>query len=177
MSIIVCPLSRVPALVASHRPSRVVSLLDPGMRFPSLGRAYVDRHLRLSFHDAHVAERGVTIATAADVERLCAFLDAWDAIDPLLVHCHAGIGRSTATAFVSACYLNPDVPERRIAETLRRVAPLARPNEHVVRVADDVLGRGGRMADAIAETGRGLPWIDVPEGVPFELASRYARDA
>ena len=29
----------------------------------------------------------------------------------------------------------------------------------------------GRMSDAIAETGKELPWIEVHEGVPFEMPS------
>jgi predicted dithiol-disulfide oxidoreductase (DUF899 family) len=35
------------------------------------------------------------------------------------------------------------------------------------------MSRNGRMSEAIAETGRGLPWIEVDEGVPFEMPSTF----
>ena len=97
------------------------------------------------------------------------FLEGCSPTDRLLIHCRAGIGRSTAAAFIVACHQYPAVSELEIAKTLRQVAPLARPNETLVKVADDVMVRGGRMSDAIAETGRELPWIDVAEGDVFEL--------
>jgi predicted protein tyrosine phosphatase len=172
MSILVSPLSHLSALVRRRRPARVISVLDPGAAFPELGPPYAGRHLRLAFHDAHTPAPGVTVPSADDIARLLAFLAAGDARELLLVHCRAGIGRSTATAFVAACARHPHVPEHAIAAELRRVAPHARPNETVVALADAVLARGGRMAAAIAETGRGLPWIDLPEGQPFEFSSR-----
>jgi predicted protein tyrosine phosphatase len=173
MSILVTPLSFLPELVEGRRPSRVISLLDPDTPFPDLGPSYADRHLCLSFHDAHLPWPGVTPPGSHHVAQLLRFIDAWDGTDPLLVHCFAGIGRSTATAFVTACYRNPKASELAIATTLRRVAPHARPNESLIDLADALLERNGRMSDAIAETGRGLGWLDLPEPKPFELPSRF----
>jgi predicted protein tyrosine phosphatase len=173
MTILVSPLSQLSALVAQRKPGRVISVLDPDSSFPDLGPSYADKHLRLSFHDAHVASPGVTIASPEHITQLLAFLNAWDDDESLLIHCRAGIGRSTATAYVAACHRSPGVSERRIANELRGAAPLARPNEHIIAIADHVMGRGGRMTQSIAETGRGLTWIDVLEGQPFEIASRF----
>jgi predicted protein tyrosine phosphatase len=172
MSILVCPLGHVVELVARRKPARVISVLDPGIPFPELGASYAGRHLRLAFHDAHWAMPGVTLPSPEHIGRLLAFLDAWEPEESLLVHCRAGIGRSTATAFVAACHRNPETPELRIAGELRRIAPLSRPNEKLVEIADALLERRGRMLAAIVETGRGLPWADVDEGLPFELSSR-----
>lgn len=83
----------------------------------------------------------------------------------------AGIGRSTAAAYIANCWRYPGVSERRIAELLREAAPLARPNETLVRRSDTALNRNGRMSAAISDTGRGLPWIQLDEGVPFELSA------
>lgn len=170
MSIVVCPLSQVELQVARYTPGRVISVLDPGSEFPEFGAEWEGRHLRLAFHDAHHAGFGITLASPRHIADLVAFLEEWKGAGTLLVHCRAGIGRSTATAFVAACVRHPDVPELDIARRLRAVAPLSRPNETIVRLADRALGRGGRMSAAIVETGRGLPWIDVMEGVPFELS-------
>jgi predicted protein tyrosine phosphatase len=180
MTILVCPLSKVHELVAKRAPERIVSLLDPERNFPQLGSTYAGKHLRLQFHDAHVATAGDVVPTAQHVASLLSFVTAWNRSGPILIHCRAGIGRSTATAFITACVHNPRTDEHEIALGLRRTAPLARPNRLLVELADAALGRSGRMCRAIEETGRGLSWVEVEaalrangEGTPFELASSF----
>ena len=173
MTIVVCPLSRVHEMVAAYAPERVVSVLDPHFVFPDLGAAYRDRHLKLRFHDVHAPRDGDVVASVEHARALVAFLEEWNRERPLLVHCRAGVGRSTATAFIAACALNPGADEYAIARELRRTSTNARPNETWVGVADRVLGRRGRMRRAIEDTGRGLPWIDVDENEPFELTSDF----
>ena len=65
--------------------------------------------------------------------------------------------------------------EHDVATTLRQVAPLARPNETLIRLADDAMKRDGAMSRAITDTGRDLPWIfdDVDVGKPFEMTSTF----
>lgn len=169
MKILVCPLSKVTEMVALHTPGRVVSLLDPEWPFPDLGPSYAGRHLRLGFHDIQDPAEDLVVPSAEHVRGLLGFIMAWDRKEPLLIHCRAGISRSTAAAFIAACVANPDTPELEIAVALRRAAPLARPNEALIRLADSAMGRGGRMSEAIATTGRDLPWIDVEEGEPFHM--------
>jgi predicted protein tyrosine phosphatase len=169
VNILVCPLSRVNDVATQWKPIHVISLLDPEHPFPTVTGVSPSRHLRLAFHDAHFFRKGVTLPTREHLRDLLTFLEGCSPTDRLLIHCRAGIGRSTAAAFIVACHQYPAVSELEIAQTLRRVAPLARPNETFVKVADDVMARGGRMSDAIAETGRDLPWIDVAEGDVFEL--------
>lgn len=173
MSLLVCPLSRVVDLVAKRKPDKVISVLDPGMSFPELGSSYEGRHLRLSFHDVHDAKPGVTLASDQHAAELIDFLDGWKPGESLLVHCRAGIGRSTATAFIAACYRHPDTSELDVARELRRVAPLARPNATVIRLADGRMNRSGRMVAAFDATFSRLPWVDVDEGVPFYLPLRF----
>lgn len=169
MKIIVCPLSQVRRMVEAHAPERVVSLLDPDFEFPELGSAYLSRHLRLHFHDIHESADGQILPGRDHVEQLLSFLQGWECARPLLIHCRAGISRSTAAAFVAACVHSPRLDERTIALGLRRASPLARPNHVLVRLADLALGRNGRMSRAIEETGRGLEWHGADENVPFEI--------
>jgi predicted protein tyrosine phosphatase len=171
MKIIVCPLSKVEQMVATHAPERVVSLLDPDFDFPELGSAYRDRHLRLHFHDADECAPGQVAPTPKHVDQLLDFLGAWQRSAPILIHCRAGIGRSTAAAFIAACMHNPNVEERTIALTLRRASSLARPNQVLVKLADAAMRRNGCMARAIEETGRNLQWHRVDENLPFEIPS------
>lgn len=173
MTILVCPLSRVSGMIDAHRPERIVSMLDPGFAFPEAGPVYARRHLRLRFHDVHTAEEGHILPSSRHVNEILAFLGAWERTAPILIHCRAGIGRSTATAYIAACLFNPFTTEQAIAVALRRTAPFARPNETLVRLADRAMKRKGRMADAIADTGRNLPPLYVSEGEPFEMPLAY----
>ena len=176
MTILVCPMSKVMGMIAARTPERIVSLLDPDFTFPDAGPSYINRHLRLRMHDVHAPIEGQVMPTASHVKDLLAFLALWKREAPLLIHCRAGIGRSTAAAFIAACLHNPHADEREIASTLRCASPLARPNETLVKFADTAMGRGGRMSEAIVETGQGLPWLQVAEGVPFEMPSTFTAE-
>jgi predicted protein tyrosine phosphatase len=169
-SIVACPLSRVEESVAAHAPECVISLLDPGFLFPDLTSACPGRHLCLHLHDVHECAPGQVAPASAHVDQLLSFIERWQRSRPLLVHCRAGIGRSTAAAFIAACVHSPDADEYAIAVELRRVSPLARPNQVLVELADEAMGRHGRMIRAIEETGRHLRWHGVNENVPFEMA-------
>jgi len=83
-----------------------------------------------------------------------------------VVHCYAGISRSTAGAFITACALNPKRDEATIAWSMRRASPIAMPNRRLVALADHVLSRNGRMVAAVEAIGAG---IGAPEGNPFRL--------
>jgi predicted protein tyrosine phosphatase len=60
----------------------------------------------------------------------------------------------------------PERDEYGIARRLRDASPYATPNPRLIALADDILGRRGRMVDAIASIGRGEMAI---EGNPFAL--------
>jgi predicted protein tyrosine phosphatase len=173
MKILVCPLSKVMSMVATHTPERIVSLLDPSFTFPETGSVYSGRHLRLHIHDIHSPTEGQVVPTAKHVDELLAFLTLWRRTAPILIHCRAGIGRSTAAAFIAACLHNPQAEERKIANALRDASPLARPNETLIELADAAMSRHGRMSEAIVETGRDLPCLAVDEGLPFEMPSNF----
>ena len=57
------------------------------------------------------------------------------------------------------CALNPYVDELALALRLRRLAPFATPNARLVALADELLGRNGRMVAAIAAIGRGAETV------------------
>jgi predicted protein tyrosine phosphatase len=90
-----------------------------------------------------------------DAERLVEFIADWDRKSPLLIHCWAGISRSTAAAYTALCLLRPDESEAGLAQELREASPSATPNRMIVSQVDEILGREGRMLEAIAAIGRG----------------------
>ena len=170
MTLLVCPLSQVETARTLHRPSHVLSLLSPTSPPDAWPRADDGGAcLRLAFHDIDAPREGFTPPDASLVARLLDFAAGWDTARPMLVHCWAGVSRSTAAAFVIACQRAPTRSEREIARALRAAAPYATPNPLLVRLADTALGRAGRMSAAVAEIGRGA---DAFEGALFELPLR-----
>lgn len=169
MMIIVCPLHRAAALLQQHDARRAISLLAPGTEFPQFPSLAPDGHLKLTFHDIVQTMDGHVPPTSADAERLVGFLDGWDSASPLLIHCWAGISRSTAAAFTALCMKRPGEDEASLAWELRSAAPSATPNRLIVSLVDDLLDRKGRMVEAIAAIGRGE---DAFEGTPFTLQAR-----
>jgi predicted protein tyrosine phosphatase len=170
MAIIVCPLSRVPEIAHERGPSHVVSLLDPGTPFPALPGLAADRHLRVNVHDIEEDIDGFDACCDARMRTILDFVGGWERAAPILIHCYAGISRSTATAYITACAHHPDVDEEEIAHALRASSPSASPNRRFIALADAELGRGGRMSRAIEAIGRGANWFDIGEAQPFTLA-------
>ena len=164
--IIVCPLNKVQPLVDEHGVSHVVTLLAPETPHPTPQGIAPDRHLRLYFHDILGELEGHVAPRAADAEKLIGFLEGWDRERPMLIHCWAGISRSTATAFTALCLFRPYADEEEIALELRQASPSATPNRLIVSLADDLLGRQGRMVRAVDKIGRGA---EAFEGTPFTL--------
>ena len=166
MRLLVGPLQEVPTLCGAHRPSHLVSWLSPPATAPEIADTFAaERRLLLSSHDVAAPTEGYQAPSAEDVARLVAFASTWDGAQPLLVHCWAGVSRSTAAAYVIACALSSR-SEQELARALRQASPGATPNPLIVQHADALLGRDGRMAAAIAEIGRGA---EVSLGAPFEL--------
>jgi predicted protein tyrosine phosphatase len=162
----VCSLARLHETVAQTRASHVVTLLrlvDRVTRPQSIAEA---NHLVLGMDDIVSPMDGYTHPAQEHVSDLIRFVQAWDRNAPLVMHCYAGISRSTAGAFISACALNPGRDEFKIAQTIRKSSPTAMPNILLVSHADRLLGRRGRMVGAVMALGPARP---AAEGEPFQL--------
>jgi predicted protein tyrosine phosphatase len=164
--IIVCPLSHVPTSVAAHDASHLVTLIKDGTRVERPHSISADRHLFLTFDDIVAPTEGLTAPAQEHAEELLSFVGRWDQRRPIVVHCFAGISRSTAAAFITLCALRPERNEAELARSLRVASPSATPNILLVELADRLLGRNGRMVTAIDSIGRGETAF---EGVPFVL--------
>jgi len=170
MRIWVSSLARVVEVAEREAPGRAVSLLSPGDVFPEIACVTPDAHHRVHLHDIREEMDGYEAPGRAHVANLIGFLEDWEAEAPLLVHCWAGISRSTATAFIAACIANPDAEEAAIALALRDASPTAFPNTRIVAFADDLMGRRGRMTAAVDGMGRGVP---AEEAEPFFIPARF----
>ncbi|WP_179956171.1 tyrosine phosphatase family protein [Pannonibacter tanglangensis] len=162
----VCSLSRLNETVERTGATHMVSLINADTAVPRPPRILPERHLFLGFNDIVTPVEGLVPPGEAHVADLIRFIRSWDRSGPLVIHCWAGISRSTAGAFIAACTLNPDADEVALASELRRRAPSATPNARLVAFADKILGRDGRMIDGVRAIGRGA---DAFEGTPFEM--------
>lgn len=162
----VSPLSRLEETVAAVRARHLVTLINVGTTVARPGGIVPERHLFLGMSDISQALDGHVLAGQEHMARLIAFVRDWDRAEPMVIHCWAGISRSTAAAYIAACTLNPDRDEEELADTLRAAAPSATPNARLVALADAALGRRGRMIRAIERIGRGA---DAFEGTPFSM--------
>jgi predicted protein tyrosine phosphatase len=162
----VCSLARLYATVEETRARHIVTLLRLTDRVTRPSHIAPENHLVLAVDDIVEAQEGYTAPAEDHVRRLIAFVGEWDRAAPMVVHCFAGISRSTAGAYVAACALNPERDELEIAQRIRRASRTAQPNARIVGIADRLLKRDGRMIGAVEAIGPGAPAM---EGDPFRL--------
>ena len=170
MTIIVSPLSQIHDVIRARQPSHMITLLDPDQLIQTPMGVAPERHLRLAVYDVCAPVEHMTPPEERHVQQILAFGRGWREAGPLLVHCWAGISRSTATAFVLACERNPQTPEQDIALRMRQASRTASPNRRIVALADEILGRGGRMVRAIEAMGPNETGF---EGEPFDVPVRF----
>jgi len=162
----VCSLANLPATVRATGASHVVTLISAETVVPRPEGVAADNHLFLGFNDIVAPTEGLVPPAMAHVERLIGFVRSWDRQQPMVIHCYAGVSRSTAGAFIALAALDPTRDEHALAAEIRRLSPSATPNIRMVGFADALLERDGRMVAAIEAIGRGQ---DAYEGVPFHI--------
>jgi predicted protein tyrosine phosphatase len=153
----VCPLALLHETVVGTGARHVVSLLGDEIAVERPSNIAPENHLRLRLHDISSPLDGHILPEEEHIAELLDFVRRWDRRAPLVMHCYAGISRSTASAFTGVCALNPDRDENSVAQALRLASPTATPNIRIVLLADRLLDRGGRMIAAIETIGRGVP--------------------
>lgn len=165
-AIYVCPLSRLAETVSRSGARHVVTLINKDTPVPSPVDVLAPDHLFIGVNDICEPSEGMICPGNEHVEEFLAFFRRWDRQAPVVVHCFAGISRSTAAAYSAFCELRPDLDEADIAARLRTRSPEATPNARIVAVADALLKRDGRMVRGVEAIGRGA---DAMEGSIFAL--------
>lgn len=125
---------------------------------PRSRQPVLTHRLDLRLHDIAEPRPGLVAPSRADVASLLAFGESWDGSRPLLVHCRMGISRSTAAALILAAGARPRLDEVALSAALRLAAPCATPNPLMIALADELLGRSGRLVAAVREIGRGADY-------------------
>ena len=155
MMLIICPLRHIDLVIERYSPRFMVSLLSPEADYARPSMISEDSYLRLHFHDIDSPVEGSYAPDDHSVGQFLHFLESCGSAFPILIHCYAGISRSTAGAYIALNYFRSDETEHFLAQELRFFSPSATPNRLMVRHADTLLGRGGRMVEAIESIGRG----------------------
>ena len=140
------------------RATHLISICDPDAdeMLPHLGLPKGHR-LVVHFHgldDPRNAEIGfdgkrLVAPKESHIREALAFAKKLDSTEGLLIHCYQGISRSTALAFAVLCQSCPRVSEQDVLARVIELRPEALPNRLVVKHADKLLGRKGRMAAAL----------------------------
>jgi predicted protein tyrosine phosphatase len=162
----VCSLARLHETIVTSGARHVISLLAHDANLTRPATIAAENHLWLQLDDISVPQDGYVAAQVEHVEQLIAFVQRWPRQSALVIHCYAGVSRSSAAAFVAACALSPESDERAIATALRRASATATPNIRIVAIADQLLARQGRMVSAVQAIGAG---VVAPEAQPFRL--------
>lgn len=166
----VCSLSRFHSVVEETGAEHVVTLIRDTSRVTRPRSIPEENHLILSIDDIEDELEGMVAPAENHVEELLAFVGGWKRTKPIVVHCFAGISRSTAAAFITACAIQPERDEREIARAIRDASVTAQPNSRIVGFGDKLLGRQGRMVEAVRAIGKGnfgTSWIE--EAEPFVI--------
>src|SRR5689334_21203280 len=152
----VCSLARLHDTVRETGARHVVTLIKDVTLVHRPASITPENHLLLDMDDINEHIEGYVAPAEEHVGDLIRFVRAWPREAPLVVHCYAGISRSTAAAFATACALNPQRNEAAIARAIRDASPTAMPNIRIVTLADRLLGRDGRMVAAVQAIGPGV---------------------
>ena len=127
--------------------SRIVSIIDVADPEPLVLRSAAVPVLTLRFDDVSAAN-DPTAAQAHHIQRLLAFDRDAGPDERLVVHCTAGISRSTAALAVLLARRHPELDDEIFA-AIRRIRPMAWPNSRIVALGDDALARGGALTAAL----------------------------
>jgi predicted protein tyrosine phosphatase len=139
---------------ARSRVTHVISILDPAEPEP-LAFADYPPHDRLTLRFDDVIEPIPSYAPPMPehIEQLLRFgreIGA-EALQTLLIHCHAGVSRSTASATALLLQAFPELSADKVLDHIGQVRPQAWPNSRMIGFADEQLGRGGTLVAALNE--------------------------
>ena len=136
-TIYVAPLSLRRVTVADAKVSHLVTLINGDTAIPTPRGSAPDRHLRLAMNDICEPQPGLVLPCGTHVDDLIRFARDWDRQAPLLIHCWAGISRSTAAAYIPLCALNREAPSMSSRGRFGAPRPTAYPNRLLVALADE----------------------------------------
>ena len=139
----ICDLATVRSVDLSQY-SGVITIEEPDTEDPF--RTDGVPQLVLQFHDIDMTMLGYVEPEPEHIQQALTFARETDG--SLLVHCRAGVSRSTAIALAIAADRLGAGNERQACEWLRETYPQAQPNRLVVFLADQLLALNHQLLHA-----------------------------
>ncbi len=137
--------------------THVLSILDPeAPEIAAFDRYDAHERTTLRFHDIIESRPGQILPQPEHVQDILRFgaelseSRTGRTEGHLLVHCHMGVSRSTAAMLTLMAQARPDEEADHLFGRLREIRTQAWPNSRMVRFADELLGRQGRLVDALS---------------------------
>ena len=161
-SVYICNLAEMPRHAATLAATHLISIITPSEMPDTPAGIHPDNHLQVGCHDIIEPYSDAVHPEESHVTAVIDFARSWDRKAPLLVHCWAGVSRSTATALTVAC-IHARASELEIARRLRAASPHAHPNKLIIEIADRLLDRNGALIAAVDAIGFGT----IPERSPL----------
>jgi predicted protein tyrosine phosphatase len=129
--------------------AQITCLVSIGEREDALPDGFdrVERKLRLQFADVNT-ELGPSEEDVRQIILLAESLRS-SCTGKVLVHCEAGVSRSSAAALIMYAYWLGPGRESEAMERVLAQRPIANPNRRMVEFADRLLGREGNLIEAI----------------------------
>jgi predicted protein tyrosine phosphatase len=139
---------------AERQVSHVLSILDPEQPEPEAFGAYGEHaRLELKFHDVIQETPGVKAPQPEHVAQILAFgrdiLSSPANPRHLLVHCHAGISRSTGSMTLLLAQAQPQLSASEILAQVVHIRPKAWPNIRILELGEQQLNRPGEFTGAV----------------------------
>jgi predicted protein tyrosine phosphatase len=136
-------------LAKPHRFTHLIGHTDSDPGVPVEGHHTVPERLLLHFDDITIERKGWVRCTEDDIRAIIRFAERIPRGDVrLLVHCEAGISRSTASAYIALCVALGPGREREAYHRMLDAREEAEPNARMVTLADELLGRSGAIIEA-----------------------------
>jgi len=129
----------------------IISISDENTEPPRGYKQHPARKIALQFYDiTPVDYEGKDAPQLHHVEQILEFAKDIGPGEYTLIHCNAGISRSSASALaVIASKLEPtSLNAFRAVETLKGIKQIIHPSHRMVRYADQILGYKGALEDA-----------------------------
>ena len=159
MPIAICGVSEVPNY-ASIPLDHIISIKDCSQCGPNLAAFRSDFTLHSFVFDDTGDAAAKHAVTESAIRRLLGIYAQTKPEDSILFHCFAGVSRSSAAAFLWLVHHGcPYDQAYQLIVAIR--GPFICPNQLMIKLADDVMGRNGEMAAFMsAEIGRRAPERD-----------------
>ena len=128
----------------------IITIEDTTIREPFRVQTNEPKQLILRFDDINQPMDDYVIPQMSHIKRALEFADKIED-GSLLVHCHAGISRSSAIALAVIAKRLGSGKEEEAVNTLEHINPNCRPNKSIVEMADELLERDGKLYKEVDE--------------------------